>query len=817
MIVLLVIVFLLFAVALSWPARYCLPVALGLLAYSGLQQDYNVVMAALWAGYIIAAVLILVRPIRIACVSRPLSAWVRSRLPKVSVAEQVVLDAGGTWWETRLFAGTVGWRSLLKQKMSILTEAEQSFIDNQVETLCGMLNEWEINHQSKDLPAAAWEYIKRERFWALCMEPSHGGLGFSHLAHSAIITKIATCSISAAYTVMVPNSLGPAELIAYAGTEEQKSHYLPRLACGEEIGCFGLTSLHAGSDAASIPDRGRVGMGLHQGEEVLGIYLSFAKRYITLAPMSTLIGLAIHLYDPDSFLGGGEDVGITVVLLPGEHPGVTVGRRHSPMTLGFMNGPITGDDVFIPLDWVIGGAANCGAGWEMLMGCLSVGRGISMPALSSAIAAQCCAFAGSYSVIRRQFKRAVVEFEGVSEALAKVAGLSYLIQATRISLAEASCQGARPSVAAAIAKYHLTEQSRQILQHTMDIHSGHALQAGPHNLLAEVYSGMPISTVGEGANIMTRSLIIFGQGLLRAHPVLRDEIMAATAAADSPAALYQFDRLFFKHVGLTCRGLVRGFFYAIGGRVLISAPRSPLRGEMRRISRLANALTVFSDIAMLTLGKKLKERESLSARLGDVFSYLLLAMNVVKLFHDRGAEDSERAFAHWSINYCLYHAVNALRQFIDNFPARIRVRCVKALLFPLGIKSPYPRDSLNASLVDGVAKPGAVRDFLTEHCFTGNASDSLGRVVTAWQAVLEAEPLYSIVNAAIKSGQLDRQPTRQETFNLARAQGILSCSEHTQIMRAEQLRDAALTVDEFAFDGLVGFNAGVLQQSEAIE
>ncbi len=798
-----------------WRMRplYWLPASGVLLTgYFFMGWQSQTVFTSLMACWFVLVLLAAVKPLRYWLVTAPIRQWFKAKQPPISAAEQVVLDAGGSWWETEVFSGAPNWKRLFIKKIDRLSDEEQAFLDGPVQTLCNMLNEWEINNKNKDLPKEAWDYIKAKRFWAICMDKRYGGLGFSHAAHSAIVTKVATCSISAAYTVMVPNSLGPAELIDYCGTEQQKASYLPRLATGEEIGCFGLTGLHAGSDAASVPDRGVVCRGQYQGQEVLGIRLNFDKRYITLAPVATLIGLAFRLFDPQHLLGGKEDIGITMALVPSTHPGVESGRRHSPLTLGFMNGPLRGRDVFIPLDWVIGGADSVGQGWKMLMGCLSVGRGISMPALSAAIAQQCVRLTGAYARIRRQFKRPVGDFEGVQEALAQVAGMGYLIEANRYALTQAVEEGARPSVAAGIAKYHLTELSRKVLQLAMDVHSGHALQAGPSNILAEVYNGVPVSTVGEGANIMTRNLIIFGQGVMRAHPYVRDEIMAGVNEQDEKKAVEGFDHYFFKHLGLAIGSWVRGIGYGWLG-LSSAGVRSPLSKQIATINRMSNALLVVSDVALMRMGKALKVKESVSARLGDVLSYLYLATATVKYFHDHDQQSQEKDFAQWAVEYCLFQAARAFKLFFDNFSYRFLSGLMRRALFPTGLDFAYPADELGFKLARVIQQPSQMRKRLSAWCYVGEGGhDPIGRVERAWIAVEQSRVVMEKVDSAVKQRQIKRGLTRKETIEAAVEAQVISQKECQQLLFVEQQRDAALTVDAFAFNELLRFNAEVLEQ-----
>ena len=519
----------------------------------------------LWVIWFLFACFILLSGLRIRYVTHPFLHWFRKQQPPLTQSEIDVLQAGGTWWEVQIFTGYPNWKALIHSDLPKLTEEEQAFIDHEVETLCRMLDDWQIQ-QDNDMPKEVWEYIKKEGFWALVFGKKYGGHAFSAVAHSTIVSKIASRSISAAISVMVPNSLGPAEFLAQYGTEKQKKHYLPRLAKGEEIGCFALTTTEAGSDATAIVDRGVVCKGEYQGKEVLGIRLSWEKRYITLAPIATIVALAFKLYDPERLLGNKEKVGITIALIPTHLPGVTKGSRHAPLDLAFLNGPIRGKDVFIPLDLVPGGPSKCGHGWVMMMECLSLGRGISLPALATGATKLCFRMSGAYAQIRQQFKRPIGQFEGVADGLAHIGGYTYLCEATRLLTAQAVDKGVKPSVASAITKYHLTEMCRRAVNRAMDIHAGRGIQMGPRNYLGRVYQSIPISITVEGANILTRNLIIYGQGVLRCHPFLSEEIKAAANPEDKEQNK-RFDKLILSHTGFMLSRLLRGIVYGFtGGR-----------------------------------------------------------------------------------------------------------------------------------------------------------------------------------------------------------------------------------------------------------
>ncbi|MDF2868278.1 MAG: acyl-CoA dehydrogenase, partial [Gammaproteobacteria bacterium] len=545
----------------------------------------------LWLIFIPVAVIFNFPLVRQRLLAKPLMRFVRKSLPPMSSTEREALDAGDTWWEGDLFKGQPDWQKLYSLPKPQLSAEEQAFLDNQVETLCGMLDDWQIVQHDKDLPQEVWNYIKKERFFGIVAKKEYGGLGFSALAHSTIILKLASRSISAGVTVMVPNSLGPAELLYHYGTKEQKDYYLPRLARAEEIPCFALTGPEAGSDAAAMTDTGVVCMGEYQGKQVLGIRLNWNKHYITLAPIATVLGLAFKLYDPEHLLGQQDDVGITVCLIPTSHPGVEIGRRHLPLNFAFMNGPTTGKDVFIPLDWIVGGPQMAGQGWRMLMECLSIGRGVSLPATAVANAKLSYRMTGAYARLRKQFKTSIGTFEGVEEALARIGGYAYLLESTRLLTLTGLDLGVKPSVVSAIAKYHMTELSRQIMNDAMDIHAGKGIQMGPRNYLAHGYIAIPISITVEGANILTRNLIIFGQGAIRCHPYVRQE-MEAVADANQIRGLQTFDKLITGHIGYMMSNMVRSFVMGITAARWLKVPA--YAGELtyyhRQIIRMSTAL-----------------------------------------------------------------------------------------------------------------------------------------------------------------------------------------------------------------------------------
>jgi len=579
-------------------------------------------------------------------ISAPFLDQYKKMLPSISDTEAAALDAGTVGWEGELFSGKPDWRQLLNTPFLGLSEDEQAFLDGPVEELCAMLDDWRVTHEDADLPPQVWEFMKEHRFFGMIIPREYGGLGFSAMAHRAVLQKISSVSAVAGTTVAVPNSLGPGELILHYGTDEQKQHYLPRLASGEEIPCFGLTSPTAGSDATSISDYGIVCRKKVDGKDTLGISLTFDKRYITLAPVATVIGLAFRLYDPEQLLGEEEDLGISLALVPRETKGLDIGRRHLALDVPFQNGPIRGKDVFVPMDTLIGGPAMAGKGWIMLVEALSVGRGITLPSSSTGGAKTASLATGAYARIRKQFNLPIGRFEGVEEALARIAGKTYLVSATSRLTATAVDQGERPSVPSAIAKYHATEMAREIITDAMDVHGGKGIILGPRNYLGRGWQGAPIWITVEGANILTRSMMIFGQGAIRCHPFVLKEMQAA-ALPDRGRRLREFDRLLFAHIGFSIRNAVRSFVLGLSFGRLAAVPARKdrrLAGYYRKLSRYSAALAFCADIAMLTLGGRLKLKERLSARLGDVLSYLYMCSAALYRFEAQGRPHADQPF-----------------------------------------------------------------------------------------------------------------------------------------------------------------------------
>ena len=609
----------------------------------------------------------------------------RKILPQVSQTEQEALDAGTVWWDGELFSGQPDWKKLLAYAKPTLSAEEQSFVDNETDQLCAMIDDWDVTHVRQDLPPEVWQFIKEKGFFGMIIPKEYGGLQFSALAHSAVVTKLASRSATAAVTVMVPNSLGPAELLLHYGTKEQKDKYLNRLAKGLEVPCFALTGPFAGSDAGSIPDSGIVCKGVFNGQkDVLGLRMNWEKRYITLSPVSTLLGIAFKLYDPDHLLSAVEARGITLALIPTNTPGVVTGRRHFPLNSAFQNGPTSGKDVFIPLEYIIGGAERIGQGWRMLMECLAAGRSISLPASATGAAKLSARASGAYCRVRKQFKMPVGQFEGVEEALARIGGNVYMMEATRVLTASAVDMGEKPSVISAIAKFHCTERSRSVINDAMDVHGGKGICMGPDNYMARTYQQIPIGITVEGANILTRSLIVFGQGAVRAHPYVLKEIKAAHETDKKKASL-DFDAALWGHVSFSMSNAVRALVFGLTGGHGIDVPtEAPTRRYYQKLTRYSSAFAFSADVAMLVLGGSLKRKEKISARLGDVLSQMYLCSATLKRFEDDGRPETDLPLLHWSIQDSLYKIQEAFDGVFQNFPSRIAAWLLRRLVFPLG-------------------------------------------------------------------------------------------------------------------------------------
>jgi acyl-CoA dehydrogenase len=715
---------------------------------------------ALGAALVILAPALLVPVLRRKLFSEPALHAFRKVLPPMSQTEREALEAGTVWWDGELFSGKPDWRKLLDVPRATLTPEEQRFLDDEVETLAGMVSEWETTNIYKDLPPAVWQYIKSKGFLGMIIPKDYGGLGFSAYAHSEVVQKLSTRSGTTAVSVLVPNSLGPGELLLNYGTEAQKRHYLPRLAKGLEIPCFALTNPYAGSDAASIPDYGVVCWGEHRGERVLGLRVTWDKRYITLGPVATLLGLAFRAYDPEHLVGDREDLGISCALVPTSHPGVVIGRRHMPLGAVFQNGPNSGRDVFIPMEWVIGGQPMLGRGWRMLMECLAAGRGISLPSSATGMAKLAVRTTGGYARVRRQFNMPIGRFEGVEEPLTRMGGNLYMMDATRQLTARAVDLGEKPAVLSGIAKLHLTERGRQVINDAMDIAGGKGICMGPSNFLAAAYMQMPVSITVEGANILTRSLIVFGQGAIRCHPFVRKE-MQATLHADEGEAVAAFDAALFGHLRFALSNFARSFVMGMTGSHFVSAPADvdpDTKRYYQQLTRFSAALAFLADVSMGVLGGELKRKEKLSARLGDILSCLYLCSATLKRYEDEGRQPADAPLMHWAIWDAMFRAQNAFEGVISNFPNPVIATLLGAIAFPLGRPYVVPSDALGHEVAKLLIAPSPARDRLTAGMFIpDDVDDPVRQIDLALEATIAAEPIEAKLRAAMRAGKLARR------------------------------------------------------------
>ena len=783
--------------ALGWTAV----IAVGL---GALTTEVNLPQSALivlWVVFSVGALLLNPSPLRRAILGTPLLALFRRILPQVSQTEQEALDAGTVWWDGDLFSGNPDWNKLLAYPKPTLTAEEQAFVDGPVDELCALLDDWQITHELHDLPPSAWQFIKDHGFLGMIIPKQYGGKGFSALAHSEVVTKLTTRSGTAAVSVMVPNSLGPAELLLHYGTDAQKNHYLPRLAKGLEMPCFALTSPEAGSDAGGIPDFGIVCRGVWAGKpDVLGIRLMWEKRYITLGPIATLLGLAFRLYDPDHILGQHDDIGITLALIPTQTPGVHIGRRHLPLNAVFMNGPNWGKDVFIPVDYIIGGVDYVGQGWKMLMNCLAAGRSISLPANGTGIAKMCALTTGAYGRVRTQFKTSVGRFEGVEEAIARIGGNTYLMEAARVMTAGAVDLGEKPSVVSAIVKYHLTELGRAVMNDAMDVHGGKGICMGPNNYLARAYQSIPIAITVEGANILTRSMIIFGQGAIRGHPYVLKEI-GATREKDAAKALVDFDGAFFGHVSFVASNFARTLWMGLTRACFVGVPGDAhTRRYYQQLTRLSSGFALMSDAAMFVLGGSLKRRERLSARLGDILSWLYLASCVLKRYEDSGRPADDLPLLHWSMQEALHKIQQAFYGLFDNLPNRFVAIALRHVIFSYGREFDPPRDQLGQAVVRTLLEPCAARERLTAGVFIPkNEDEPVGTLEAALRAVIAAEAVEAKIRAGVKAGTLKGRRA-DDLAAQAIAGNLISHDEAAALTRAQALRRKVIMVDDFPLD-----------------
>ncbi|MGC3892787.1 acyl-CoA dehydrogenase [Pseudomonas urmiensis] len=734
----------------------------------------------------------------------PIFKWFQRTLPPMSQTEREAIEAGTVWWDGELFSGRPAWNTLLDYPAPKLTDEEHAFIDGPTEQLCAMVSDWQIG-QDMDLPAEAWQFIKEHGFFALIIPKEYGGKGFSAYAHSQVAMKLATRSGDLASTVMVPNSLGPAELLLHYGTDEQRNHYLPRLARGDEIPCFALTGPLAGSDAGAMPDTGIICKGQWQGEEVIGLRLNWEKRYITLGPIATLLGLAFKAYDPEHLLGEQEELGISLALIPTDTPGVEIGKRHLPLGAAFMNGPNSGKDVFVPLSFLIGGQEMLGKGWMMLMNCLSVGRSISLPAVGTGAAKYTSLVTGQYANIREQFNVPLAAFEGIQESLARIGGNAWLMDSARLLTAKAVDLGEKPSVLSAILKYHLTERGRECIQHAMDVHGGKGIIMGPNNYLGRNWQGAPIFITVEGANILSRNLMIFGQGAIRCHPFVLKE-MALAGREDRDQALKEFDELLLKHIMFAAGNAASTLVLGLGLGHFERVPGDALsQGYFRSLNRQAAAFALLADLSMMLLGGALKRRERLSARLGDVLSYLYLSSAALKRYHDLGSPEHMQPLLRWAMEECLGKAEQALDKLLDNFPNRFIGCALRVLVFPFGRRHTGPSDELDAEVARliGRSKGDPALEELLAGCFRPQAEgDPVAALQRACDLLDETAPLRKTLHQAIREGTV-QAPAGRSVIEAAIEAGVLQETQGQQLSDAETARRAVIDVDAFDKDQLL--------------
>lgn len=755
-----------------------------------------------WVIFVAIALPFNVINVRQKYISQPLLMAFKKIMPEMSDTEKEAIDAGTTWFEAELFRGTPDWKKLHNYPKPRLNGEEQAFLDGPVETVCKMVDDWDTTHDRADLSPEVWQYLKDNKFFAMIIKKQYGGLEFSAYAQSRVLQKLSGASTVLASTVGVPNSLGPGELLQHYGTKEQQDHYLPRLVSGEEIPCFALTSPEAGSDAGSIPDYGVVCHGEFNGEKMLGMKLTWNKRYITLAPIATVLGLAFKLQDPDGLLGDTKDIGITCALIPTDIDGVITGRRHFPLNVPFQNGPTQGDEVFVPLDYIIGGPDMAGQGWRMLVECLSVGRAITLPSNSAGGIKSIALATGAYSRIRRQFKIPIGKMEGIEEALARIGGNAYLMDAVTTLSTGAIDLGEKPSVVSAISKYHLTEKMRSCITDAMDIHGGKGICMGENNYLARGYQGAPVAITVEGANILTRSMIIYGQGAIRCHPYVLAELAAAGSNDDSQA-LNDFDHALFGHIGFAISNIVRSKWMSFSGSRFVGAPfNDNTRRYYQLMTRFSSNLAMLSDIAMLTLGGDLKRRERVSARLGDVLSYLYLASATLKRYNDEGRISADFPLVQWAVEDSLYNAQQAIDELISNFPNKFVGIALRMMIFPLGTWLTKPSDRTDHKVAKLLQHPNETRSRLGEGQYLSDDGDNLfGQLETTLKNIIACEAIYDRVCQAVN----EKLPFYRLNIVAEKglAAGVISQEEAELLTLTEQQRLAVINVDDFDHEELI--------------
>ncbi|HMB97360.1 MAG TPA: acyl-CoA dehydrogenase [Balneolaceae bacterium] len=757
------------------------------------------VNAPIWliATFLAVAVIFNVKPIRRTLISAPLMKLLDAMniLPVISETEQTAIEAGTVWVEGELFSGKPDMKKMSSEPYPDLTDKEREYLDGPVEELCRMVDDWKV-FQRKDFDKKTWQFMRDQKFFGLIIPEKYGGLNFSANAHSAIIGKLASRCGPLATTVMVPNSLGPAELLMHYGTQDQKDHYLPRLAKGEEMPCFALTEPNAGSDAGAMQSRGEVFKG-EDGE--LYLKLNWNKRYITLAAISTVIGLAFKLHDPENLLGKGENLGITCALIPSDTEGVVLGKRHDPLGVPFYNCPTRGEDVIVPADAIIGGVDGAGNGWRMLMESLSVGRGISLPAQAAGGAKTAVRAVGAYAAIRKQFGLNIGKFEGIEEPMARIGGFNYLMDAARIYTCGALDKGAKPAVVTAIAKYNFTELGRKIINDSMDILGGAGISMGPRNLLGHTYIATPIAITVEGANILTRTLMIFGQGAIRSHPYAYKEI-EALMNKDAVA----FDNAFWKHIGHVVQNKVRAFVLSITrGRLASSPVKGPAAKYYRKLAWASASFAFMADIALGSYGGALKMKEKLSGRYADILSWMYLATATLRRYEAEGQRKEDRDFFEWSMQY----AFNEIQEAFDGIYSEIRLpglswvfRGPVAVWSRINRIGSKPSDKLGHKIAQAMQVPGELRDRLTEGIFVTDSTDeAIGKYEHALQLIVKTWPVYKKLYKATKAREIPKAHVLDQ-IEPALSKGIISQDEADLVKKTEEARNDAIQVDEFTLE-----------------
>ena len=759
-----------------------------------------------WILFAILAVPLAYKPFRVGFISTKILSFYKSVTPDLSDTEKEAIDAGTVWWDGDLFSGKPQWDKLHAIARPVLTADEQAFLDGPCEEVCGMVNEWEINHVDADLPDEIWAFLKEHKFFAMIIDKKYGGLAYSAYAQSRVLQKLAGVSAVLSSTVGVPNSLGPGELLQHYGTKEQQDHYLPRLARGEEVPCFALTGPEAGSDAGSIPDTGVICKGTFEGKEVLGMNLTFSKRYITLAPIATVVGLAFKLEDPDGLIGDEKDLGITCALIPRDTEGLQIGRRHFPLNVPFHNGPLQATNMFVPLSYIIGGKEMAGKGWRMLMECLSVGRCITLPSSAAGGAKQLALSTGAYSRIRRQFRLPIGQMEGVEEMLARIGGNAYLMDAVTSFSTAGVDLGQKPSVISAICKYHLTEKMRQIVNDSMDVHGGKGICLGPTNYLGRAYQGVPISITVEGANILTRNMMIFGQGAMRCHPFVLKELYAAQIE-DKEEQLNTFDEVVFGHIGFAVSNTVRSLWFTLSRNVFASTPfKDETSKYYKSLQGYSSNLAILTDVSMGVLGGSLKRRERLSARLGDVLSYLYLASATLKRYDEQGRIKEDLPFLDWAMQDCLSKIDIAIDDFIRNFPSAPVALFLRAVVQPYGQVNDKPSDKIEHKIAHLLQNPGSARDRLGNGQYLSRVEGNLfGDLEQTLENIVKVEPIFDRICAALSQKlpmtQLDKLAAQ------ALEQGIINDDEAQLMVETEAGRLRTINVDDFDPQELLASNS----------